>query len=434
MPVFYQAPVAAMRDAVQRAAVTGVFLTAATTLGRPAAGGWRHLSAVPGGAPFSHPLRTAAQAAAAKREDFRTVSAALTDLTPAMLDQALRLLQADTLDMSERFIAPVRWLRGLRRELQGAPRLRDNRLWRAIASAPEGYCHPRGSVVGSLLQDIAEGRPFAEVKLRWNAKVHPLHYQRPQAAPSAGNIADAERIIARLGIADSLHRRFARLDEVEALWRPRPADMGPAPDGVFAHIRPKARVAALSLPPVVMTWDKFARTVLPAAEAIEARIPGDPGPYMALTTAGHADAPPILRWDEAGRRNPVSLYVYPDGSPAAQWRLQVGAWHRVTAVTAFPNLWRPKPRPYLGEGAVLLLEGAMDTRTHTGAGLFPSFLREELAPVRATIEAYSRQADVGGRAEGSACGLFLTRRGQLHAALRVALDGQVMECLIDRWD
>src|SRR2546425_8355197 len=75
---------------------------------------------------------------------------------------------------------------------------------------------------GTLLEDISNGLPLPEVSKRFAEKMHPLRYQRPQAAPSEGQLAQAEKIVAQLGAAGSLARRFARLEEVETIWTPKP--------------------------------------------------------------------------------------------------------------------------------------------------------------------------------------------------------------------
>ena len=45
----------------------------------------------------------------------------------------------------------------------------------------------------------------------------PLKYQRPQVTPGTGNVARAEEIVEKLGIATSLKRRFARLEELQTI-------------------------------------------------------------------------------------------------------------------------------------------------------------------------------------------------------------------------
>ncbi len=439
-PPFYQPAMRAMAEAVGRAGVTGPFLTQATIWGKPLTGVWPHFSVSPDAPALGlGRLLTPHQTMAAKREDFRTVSTALDAFNPTLLHEALRVLKTDSVHMSERFVGPVQWLLDLhekRRRARGAAR--DNVLWRAVASAPEGYCHPRASVIGSLLEDIASGAAFPDIRARFNAKVAPLVYQRPQAPPAAGNIAMAEKIVEQLGIGPSLERRFARLEELETLWRPAaPAPAGKSPGksmgGVFRHLLPKARPAeGLALPPVTMTWVKFAATVLPGATRMELDVPAT-GAFIALTTAVNPAAPPVLKWDREGGRNPVAWYVYPNGSPASQWGLSAG-WRNVTAVSALPTLWGPHPMPFLGQGAVLVLEGAADQGI-SGNALFPSFLRDDLHGIRATIEAYAGKATLHGREMASACGYDIRKSsGTINQDVRVMSGGQWTRYSIDRWD
>lgn len=431
---FYQPAFNALTTAVASARVTGQFLSSVGVLGTPKTGAWTHMSAsIPYEFLYSGKVLTAGQAMAAVKENYRTVVTALGEFKPAMLDEAIRIMKADALSRSERFIAPLRWLRDLHDRPNG--RSGENVLWRAIGAAPEGYCHPRASVTGSLLEDIAAGLEFEDIKRKFEAKVHPLQYQRPQAAPSSGNIAAAEAIVAKMGIRPSFERRFARLDEVEAIWKPKPAAEKPtSTDGMFGHLKTKDQVSApqVDLPTVTMTWDKFARTILPDAERIELEVPSH-GNFMALVTAEHADAPPILKWDREDRRNPVSWYVYDNGSPAIQWRLAGNAWAPVSAAVLPPPMWGDKPMPHLGSGVLLVLDGAADTRIGQGIALFPENMREELHAVRSVVEAYSKSAELGGRDEASACGLHFGK-GSIDHSIRVQSRGSWSSYRIDRWD
>lgn len=439
-PEFYRPAMAAMAKAAARRRVSSPFLARESTWGTPKTGDWTHFAVEPSKhLVFRHALLTPGQAMAAKREDFGTVARALADFTADMLAEAMRLLQAETLARSERFIGPVKWLQDLHaaRSTTKNAVARDNILWRAIATAPDGFCHPRASVVGALLEDIAAGMAFDEVKRRFDAKMHPLLYQRPQAASSSANIEQAERIVAQLGIAPSLARRFARLDEVELIWRPVEKMEAPAASGVFGHLKATDRPAptVLDIPAITVTWDKFARTVLPSAEALDLLLPHGAAAFIGVTTAASADAPPILKWDREDRRNPVAWYCYHNGSIPEQWGLRGGSWCRVTGIMPLPTLWGDDPMPHLGEGMVLVLDGARDHREDQGIALFPEFLRQELHSVRATIEAYSRSAKMQGRDEGSANGYDIRKgRQKIGRTIRVMTAGRWTRYMLDRWD
>jgi hypothetical protein len=360
---------------------------------------------------------------------------ALNEFTQPHIEQALTLIKTEALYRSEKVLGQAEWLHGLhiaRAAAHGSAKA--NAVWRAIATAPAGFCHPRSSMIGTLLEDIAAGMEFSEVSRRFAAKMHPLAYQRPQAAPTAGAIAAAEKVMEQLGAAGSLARRFARLDEVQALWTPTKEKEAPAAGGVFGHLKPKDAAAPINMavPPQVMTWEKFQRTVLPIAERIEYQAP-IVGSYTSLVTAANADAPPILQWDSEEKRNPVSWYFWNRGSTAASFGLAAGAFCKVNAVALKPSMWNGG-NEHQGAGVLFVLDGAAETRM-AGAALFPEILKSELHGVRSVIEAYSRSAVIEGKDQQSAAGVMLTKGGNAwDAVLRVWVGGRSVDYKLDRWD
>ncbi len=442
-PGYYRPAIEVVAGKVRRARIVGVFLSKEAIWGRPVTGTWTHYAVTPPFEAFTHPYLTAGQVTAEKAEDFKTLVRALAEFGPPLLDRALQVLQADALYRGEKIMGPVRWLRDLhaRRKAVAADR-RDHLTWLAVASAPPGFCKPRGTMAGTLLEDLASGMPFETVARRFKDKMHPLQYQRPQVAPAAGNIAQAEKIVAAMGIAPSLKRRFARLDEVRAVWTPKPRSAASGVGSVFAHLVAKAGPARESvvLPPTTITWEKFARTVLPGAESIDYFAVDRPSSYAALVTAVEPDAPPILQWDRPDRRNPVSWYLWHDGSRPSQFGLAPNTWHDVASVTLKPSMWDdPQAFKHQGSGVLFILRGAQDTRM-PGAALFPEILRAELHPVRATIESFSARAQMEGREKASACGIMLiasagaTAGPSWDARFRVTSAGVRAEYVLDRWD
>jgi hypothetical protein len=442
---------AALRRHVAAARVTGVFLTSASTWGVPAAGGWRHMHVHPANARLfkATGLRNAEQAAAEKREEYGMLQRALADFPADLAGQAHQLCLSEALYRSEKVLGVIEWFWKLHVARQGVRgRAAENLTWLAVATAPQGFCHVRSTMIGTLLEDLAAGLPFEDVKRRFGAKMNPLQYQRPTAPPSAGNIAQAEKIVAELRSAGALARRFARLDDVqERLWTPAPTRPAPPRDqggGVFGHLLPQPTVpdvapAVAGMPPQVMTWEKFSRTILPRAETIEFLVPTGMGPYYALVTAVDPAAPPILQWDREDQRNPVSWYTYPSGSMAPNWNLRAGTFHPVTAVTAFPFMWNGGVYPHQGDGVLFLLKDAIDKGYREGAGLFPELLKGEYHAVRATMEAFARQAVIADRDTAECCGVGI-RKGDrgfgfgLGVTLRVTSNGVRSTYKLDRWD
>jgi hypothetical protein len=425
---------------VNRATVTGVFLSSDKVWGLPVTGEWHHYAIKPPKA-MVYPatkLLSASQAMAEKKEDFANVSRAIHEFSLPMIETALTILNADALYRSEKVIGQAKWLHNLHVAYKLAKvQNKRNVVWLAVATAPAGFCHPRSSMIGTLLEDIAAGMEFDQVKARFDAKMHPLQYQRPQAAPAAGTIAQAEKVIERLKAAGSLARRYARVDELQALWRPAAETPVEDQKGIFGHLKAKGAVPAakaLCLPSRDMTWVKFEREILPTATKIEFYVLSTPDNYTAFVTAANMDAPPIIQWDSEEQRNPVSWYVYHGGSAPTSFGLVGGTWHEVAAVTLSPSGWFDSKANHYGESVVFVLDGAHDTRS-AGLALFPEILKSEFHGIRSVIEAYSRSGTIEGKTEPMAAGIRLQKGDDWNARFRVTVAGaQSAEYRLDRWD
>lgn len=431
VPDFFAVAVDAMLLKINKANVTGVFLADKAVWGTPVTGEWTHF-AIKQAPVYRHSLKTPFQAMAEKAEDYKILARSLHEFSLVTIDTAITLLQTESLYRSEKCLGVAEWFQKVHRAVVGIKNVKTkhNLTWRAVAEAPPGWCHIRSTMIGTLLEDIQAGMSFDAVSRRFAEKMHPLQYQRPQAAPTVGNIAQAEKLVEKLGIANSLKRRFARLEDIQALWTPTVRQAARAGDGVFSHLNPKQAQPNVIVPPAqTMTWEKFQRTVLPNAERIEFWVAPGNSNYSALLTAVDPDAPLILQWD-----NPVSWYVYHRGSRPDDWGLMIGQYCNVTAVCLQPSMWSGN-RSHQGESVFFLLSGAKDNRyKHSGVGLFPEILKSELREVRATIEAYSRHAELEGFEEASACGIRLQKGEGWDHKFRVTAGPSVLEYRLDRWD
>ncbi len=318
-PAPFDRAVRLMAEAVTAADITDVLIAPTQVLGTPTspptAEGkvWTHL-AIEVPQAHSHPLLSASQVQAERKQDHHMLARGLAEFPQELVERAHALLTSGALYRSEKCIGVATWLLDLHRALAAAksPRHRDTLVWRAAATAPAGFTHVRSGMIGTLLEDLQAGLDAAAIKRRFDDKMAPSQYMRAQVAPTAGNIAQAEKAIAGLKASGALARRFARLAELPGfLWQPKPPPPA-APGSVFGHLTPKApsQPAKLAVPQQTLTWEKFARTVLPEAVAIEAQVPAVPERFMALVTAAEPEAPPILQWDVEGRRNAFSWYYH----------------------------------------------------------------------------------------------------------------------------
>lgn len=427
-PVFFAKSVSNLAYQVKHANITGVFVTGLAELGSHRAGGWSHMAVeVPLPMRYRDRLKSASQEAARYREDHRALLGAMSTFSMLSARKAVNILRHYSgISRADKFLPWAEWFLGVKETDGARPRkTAENRLWLAVAEAPAGYCHIKGSALGAMLHDIEERRSVAAIRTAHNERVDPLHYQRPQSGPSDQNVDRAEEIVAKLGMEKSLERRFARLDEVCKSWVPLAGD-SVKQEGVFASLRSN-REAALADDTKTYTWVKFARDVLPEALEMDVVLNQNMRYNLcALVTAAHKSAPPILKWDKEGDRNPISWYSYAYGSLPREWGITTNQ-AKVTAVV---------PRPDGAQAAILTLYGTADPEQgRAGSALFPEILRPELYEVRKTIEAYSRKTPTQGWSRSNACGLHISAaHNEINIVLRVRTRHGLGRYRIDRWD
>lgn len=388
----YRKAVRALREAVECGRVVDQFFWDEREWGHREAGGFTHLWATPGARSHSG-HKTAGQLAAEQRENRRHLDRALGDFTLGELERAEAMLSHGGLARSDKLLPMASFLVRTQRRVAGVRgEARNRALWFAVATAGAGWCTPRASALGALIDDLRSGVPQSAVERKHAERMDPLKYQRPTKAPTAGNVAQAERVFERLGLAPALRRRHARADEVVLEWQPRAQPRG-QDSGVFGHLLHHQRAGAertlLGTRAQPITYARFRRDVLPVAHELEVVVPQH-GQFIALTTAVDPEAPPILQWDSPERRNPFAWYVYHNGSSASSWGLRPGR-AKVVGITLQPSQWgRGLDGGHHGSSAILMVEGAADGRV-SGLALFPECLRSELHEVRSTVEAHSRR-------------------------------------------
>lgn len=302
---------------------------------------------------------------------------------------------------------------GLKRQLEVTKNLRYQQalVWKAVASAPDGFCHPRSSAIGTLIEDIEKG-VFTQAELvgRFREKTAAEVYMRPVAGPSEGEIDAAEKLFETLGLATALRRRFARVEEIDAVWRPalNEAPASPEVSGLFGDLRQKSTVKASPSPlthPSPMTFNRFIERILPNALEIEISLPRVRMPMSGICTSTDPDAKPLLKWDRDDKRNPFSTYGHVNGALPEHFSLVPDTFYKVTAITKPVDEWFGEvPVTGVSNCYLLIIDGAKELQP-IGTAIFPEIVRRELHGVRSVIEARTNNDKMEGADEATACGL-----------------------------
>jgi hypothetical protein len=385
---------------------------------------WTHLHVVPPSrlcTKHTH-LLSDSQARAVKKSSFGDVANYLYDVNLVDLKRAKAIVTSDQCFRSDPVIGGLEFLIDLKQRVDNEKntKLKLNLIWRAVGTSPEGFCHPRSSMVGYLIESIQQELSNSQILSRFNEAMQPEKYRRPTAAPAEQLIDRAEAIVKEQGLERSFERRFATLKEVQKIWVP--TRLEPHPDNSFFHKLKKSVNETLVVSGVSqkMTWAKFDNTVLPKAEQVEVYVNARGNHFGALVTAVHDDAKPIIQWDLEDNRNPVSWYVHVHAVSANNMGLEPG-WTKVTGVSLQPNLWNdPERFKHQGYAVFFLLEGAMDRAylaNPEGAALFPQIIKQEYHSILRVIEAYSNKSEIQRPDLATACGIRLAADSKIRIGI-----------------
>lgn len=432
-PDLYKDAVRNMIQHIEQSFITHQFITDESRMGVKEQGGFTHFYA-PTLMIHRNTRRdmTAGQLQALSKENFKTLDRALKEFTSVNVSTALKILESDTLWQSERFIPQVEWLQQLHFDLRRVKKeQRNNVLWNAVASAPQGWCTPRSSVIGSLIEDIIDGKPFNTIKTNFETRVNPINYKRPTSGPKEQNVIRAEKYFDENGYNRSINRRYASHNEIPRevhLFAKAPEKKLLGASSTFSHLRKAAVVNRTVLPLAKMTAVKFIRDILPNLDKIYFNT--QHSSYFALTTAVDITAPCILKWDNDVKRNPFAWYQYYSGSPASQWKLSNG-YVEVNAITNSPESWFTTDITKL----CFFIENAAD-KQNPSAALFPDILKSEFHQYRNTIENHSKVSKLGVVSD-PACGVMISKSNQQYNFVyrfKCCYHNFEQEIIIDRWE
>lgn len=375
-----------MREVVENEPIAGPFYYRKTVLGVITKGGWEHFGFQLQFREGRDSVMTPGQCMADTREDFKLLRQGLHEFPVALYEKALGIFKNDEkLRLYPSFIAMLEWAIDLLTfdRVTLDRRILTNRYWYEAVTASKGRTHIAQGVMGEYLKTLGQDNA-ALAKSNFLSQTKPEVYLRPQAAPTTGNVQQAEKVIEALGAKESLRRRALRRGEVEvSFWRPK-AVAEPTGEGVFGHLKTKDQVSTESAEKVNggrISMASFLKRILPDAEKIELYVPSISGAFVGMTTAVDPTAPNMLKWN-----NLVSAYSYTKPSGAGNWGLKGNTYVEVCNITTFPHLWE-KPVDELQSFVFILAEGY--DQNHPPVAIFPDNLKAEYHGIRATIEAFS---------------------------------------------
>lgn len=231
------------------------------------------------------------------RSQFAVLYRSLDEITTDAIDIVMDLIEQGSLYLGDTYKEKVRTLLHLKNSFD----FTDNKegfVWLQSINLGEG-CGIRNTVIGTLLVDISNDMELEKAVKSFEKKVAPENYKRPKALVTQRQINQANEEIQKLGLEDSLLRRYAHTDDMsinDILFADRSAK---ETMGLLDILKPTKGVSAPTLGKVEkISITDFINNILPKIDSIELYLENQhSNSLMSVIAPQYAGAPGITKWD-----------------------------------------------------------------------------------------------------------------------------------------
>lgn len=240
------------------------------------------------------------------RGDYRTTvqvfERGLRELSATAIDEVLDLISQNALYRGEEHKKAVVQFRTAQKKYLSASsdRARHLHVW---ASANDPSSRFRNTVIGTLVQDLSEGRDLEQAVKSFEAKVAPTNYKRTTALITPGMVKNAMKTIEELGLEPTLERRFATIKDIsvnDVKWvdgTVKPLMKGGI-GGVLAQLAEPSKSLGNEVERAEdISLDDFVARILPETTSLELFFKNElSGNLMSLTAPVHPEPKQLFRW------------------------------------------------------------------------------------------------------------------------------------------
>lgn len=223
----------------------------------------------------------------------------LDTLNEEAFETVIGLIENGTLYRGEEHLKAIRSFQKAQKEyLSLGTGGRSLFLW-SNATAP--FARFRNTVIGTLLEDLSEGKDLEHAVRSFETKVAPTNYKRPTALITPGMVKQAMTTIGNLGLETALQRRFARAEDMSVnnvLWvnNPTKRKMKGGIEDLLMDAAVNKMVSSDNATDI--TIDEFMKTVLPQATDIDIMLSGSHlSNFVSLTAPQHEDSKRMFKWN-----------------------------------------------------------------------------------------------------------------------------------------
>lgn len=240
------------------------------------------------------------------RGDYRTTvqvfERGLIELTSDAVEAVIGLVMANSLYRGEEHKPALVQFQKMQREyLAKEGRERNLFTW---ANAGNPAARFRNTVVGTLVQDLSEGKDLEHAVKSFETKVAPTNYKRTTALITPGMVRKAMETIEALGLESALERRFAVIGDIsvnDVKWvdgAVKSLMKGGIGDVLMQHASATGKtVSKAEQRAEDISLDEFVARILPETTGLELLFKNElVGNLMSLTAPIHPEPKQLFKW------------------------------------------------------------------------------------------------------------------------------------------
>lgn len=234
------------------------------------------------------------------RDNKSVLKRSLEEITDEAVNTVLELIAQNSLYRGNEHKASVEELRKIKDEFKKVPKaLQDNFCWVKSLATHANVCRIRNSAIGTLLNDLSEGRDLDSAVSAFERVVAPANYKRPTAMVTPRMLEQAQARLVELNMMGSLERRLldGRDLTVDNTLFVHRASAG-SPSDVFAELKKDTIVNPKSLNKVEeISIQDFLDKVLPSSKSVKVLVENTHMPnFVSLVGAKNPNDPTMFKW------------------------------------------------------------------------------------------------------------------------------------------
>jgi hypothetical protein len=234
-----------------------------------------------------------------RKNDFEGLKRSIKEIDNDAIEQVADLIDQDSLHKGPEYKGKVDLLRKLKAAYEKLKTKRARELFLWANAKPGTRIH--STVIGTLLVDLSTGEDLEIAVKKFEDKVSGTNFKRSKALVTQKMIDEAQKLVEKLGIEDSLARRFAVREDIsvnDVLFvdgSVKKKLLG----GAFDSIKPtKKNVPVLTDLIEDISIKDFLSKVLPKADTVEVFVQNEHQPtFVSLIAPVNADSKPLFKWD-----------------------------------------------------------------------------------------------------------------------------------------